>query len=208
MKLLPEPAPLLALVLFVMSGCRSDAVAPSAARPSPTEAVAQPSGFRVASAPARPSPAETGTQPSGVGSAELKYRLIDEFGPPAFCDPDDFPAVVVSEENLAQEEFPNIRSDEEAFHAITARLGLDPEEADEFTTDQKLAVYREFKTLTAVVLHPAEDGYGFDFEIRVADTDSGAEAAAETTLVTGAISPAAEIVVDERRAAGPLGCPT
>jgi hypothetical protein len=81
-----------------------------------------------------------------IESAELRYRLIDKFGPVEFCDPDCPSSCRISgEKEHAVEAFPQIRKQEEAFRAIVQHLGLGT--VQQFSSEQQLAVYREYKKL-------------------------------------------------------------
>jgi hypothetical protein len=77
---------------------------------------------------------------------ELRYQLIGKFGPPEFCDP-DCPSYcsIVGEKEHAEEALPKIMQQEKAFRAIVQHLGLGA--VREFSSEQKLAVYREYKKL-------------------------------------------------------------
>jgi hypothetical protein len=77
---------------------------------------------------------------------ELRYRLIDKFGPLRFCDPEcPSSCHFVTEQEHAEEAFPQIRRQEEAFRDIVQHLGLGA--VREFSGEQKLSVYREYKKL-------------------------------------------------------------
>jgi hypothetical protein len=78
--------------------------------------------------------------------SELRYHLIGKFGRPESCDPDcPSSCSIFGEKQHAEEAFPQIRRQEEAFRAIVQHLGL--EAVREFSSEQKLAVYREYKKL-------------------------------------------------------------
>jgi hypothetical protein len=91
----------------------------------------------------------TPTPGPSLSDTDLRYRLIDELGPPAFCDPDEYP---VGRDELAamRERFPEIERDRAAFAAIVARLGLDA--ADTQDDDARLSIYRQWKVLNAITL--------------------------------------------------------
>jgi hypothetical protein len=77
---------------------------------------------------------------------ELRYRLIDKFGSVQFCDPDcPSSCSLFGEREHAAAAFPQIRSQEQAFPAMVQRLGLGTK--GEFSGEQKLSVYREYKKL-------------------------------------------------------------
>ena len=98
--------------------------------------------------------------PQPLTLAQLKYRVIDEFGRPFFCDPDFYPIARADEADLARQRFPDLQRDTETFTAIVARLKLT---GPAYTADQQLAIYREWKTLNALPLQPTSDAWGFAY---------------------------------------------
>ncbi len=93
-----------------------------------------------------------------LSPTELKYRLIDTFGPPLYCDRDFYP-VGRDEQQAALTQFPGIAQDTAAFSAILRRQGLDA--GSTFTPQQKLAIYRDYKKLQAIALEPSGAKYAF-----------------------------------------------
>ena len=78
--------------------------------------------------------------------SKLRYQLINKFGPPEFCDPDcPSSCSIYGEKAHAEEAFPQIRRQEEAFREIVQHLALAA--VREFSSEQKLTVYREYKKL-------------------------------------------------------------
>jgi hypothetical protein len=78
--------------------------------------------------------------------SELRYQLIGKFGQPEFCDPGcPSSCSIVGERQHAEEAFPQIRRQGEAFHVIAQHLGLGA--VREFSSEQKLTLYREYKRL-------------------------------------------------------------
>jgi len=57
--------------------------------------------------------------------ADLKFRLLDVFGPLLYCDP-DYPVARADEQSLALARFPQIQTDALTYPAILAREHLDP----------------------------------------------------------------------------------
>lgn len=107
-------------------------------------------------AAAQPSPS------SGPVLAEiaLKAALVDEFGPPWYCDPDFYP--IGRDELVAMEErWTEVTADPVAFAFLAGRAGADP--AGQLSDGQRLAIYREWKALNAIVLDPQGTFYRFDF---------------------------------------------
>src|SRR5437879_5492858 len=101
-----------------------------------------------------PSPA-----PGGLTQAQLKYRLVDQFGRLLFCDPDYYPVARADEQALAHERLPDIQKDAPTFSAILSHLGITP--AASYTNDQELAIYRDWKMLNAIHLDPVNGGFHF-----------------------------------------------
>ncbi len=96
---------------------------------------------------------------------ELNYRLISYFGNVFWCDPDFYPvARSGQEENNAIDQFPAIKANEVEFSAILEHLGL--QNKTDFTSSEKLQIYREYKKLKYAVQMTASAG-GYDFSLRV-----------------------------------------
>jgi hypothetical protein len=125
---------------------------------------------------------------------ELRYRLIDTFGPVGFCDPEcPSSCNLVLEQQHAEEAFAQIRRQEAAFRSIVEHLGL--KTVREFSGEQKLSVYREYKKLICgMSLETEEAKYKFEF------------AAATGFRIEGTISRKGEITVAEKEPV-PLICP-
>src|SRR5205809_4393919 len=112
--------------------------------------------------PPNPTPAPSLTPspaPGGLTQAQLKYRLIDQFGRLLFCDPDYYPVARADEGALAHERLPDIQKDAPTFGAILSHLGITP--AASYTNDQELAIYRDWKMLNAIHLDPVNGGFHF-----------------------------------------------
>src|SRR6266700_2891829 len=92
---------------------------------------------------------------------QLRYRLIDRFGPLRFCDFDCAgPCGPSSGQKHAEELFPKIREDAEAFRAIVRRLGL--EKTHDLSREQQIAVYFEYEKLVCgMTLDRQGDAYRF-----------------------------------------------
>jgi hypothetical protein len=96
---------------------------------------------------------------------QLKFRIFDEVGPPAFCDPDFYPvARLGGEQASALANYAQIRGNAALYSAIVEHehLPMPPAELDDV---QKLTLYRAFKKLRALVLGPAAAGYTFDYTV-------------------------------------------
>jgi hypothetical protein len=132
--------------------------------------------------------------------AELRFRIIDQLGPPWYCDRDFYPIAVADEADLAIKRFPEVQADREAFAAITGRLGFGT--AGTFSADQKLAIYRAWKQLNAVVLDPVGDGsYRFDY------LNMPAPGASEGRRSAGTIKADGSIAIEQQQPAGEPACP-
>jgi Hint domain len=101
-----------------------------------------------------PSPA-----PGGLTQAQLKYRLVDQFGRLLFCDPDYYPVARADEGALAHERLPEIQKDAPTFSAILAHLGIAT--SSSYTSDQELSIYRDWKMLNAIKLEQVSAGFHF-----------------------------------------------
>jgi hypothetical protein len=143
-----------------------------------------------------PSPSPRGPLPI----AELRYRLIDELGPLWYCDRDFYPIARDDEGVLAIQRFGEVQADREAFAAILGHLGLGAGAA--FSADQKLAIYRAWKQLNAIVLDPVGDGsYRFDY------LTMPAQGANDGRRTTGTIDVSGTIAIDQQQPAGAPPCP-
>lgn len=105
------------------------------------------------------------TNPITYSPTELKYRLIDKFGEPFYCDPYQYPiAREGQEEQDALAQFASIRSNQEEFSAILKRLSI-TEKAD-YTTAEKVSIFREYNKLNiAITLTASSDKYDFDLKL-------------------------------------------
>lgn len=147
-----------------------------------------------------PSPASSPTPGAALTTAELRYRLIETFGPLWFCDPDFYPVARADEDALAVERFGEVQADGDAFAAILEHLAI-PSGVD-FTADQKLAIYRAWKQLNAISLESAGNGnYRFDY------LNMPAPGASEGRRTAGSIDERGSITIDQQAPAGEPPCP-
>lgn len=147
-----------------------------------------------------PGPGVTPTPgPAQLTQAALKYALLDRFGPLSFCDPDMYPVGVNDIAARAAERFPEVEADKEAFAAILAHLGIP--EAATYEPNQVLAIYTEWKVLSAIVLDPIGNNR-FRFDITTM-TDG----ASEGTRTAGIVDTSGTITVEQQANAGPQVCP-
>jgi hypothetical protein len=143
-----------------------------------------------------PSPA-----PTDLGQAELKYRIVAQFGRPLFCDPDFYPVARADEQQRARERLPEVQRDADTFAAITAHLKLAP--VGPYPAADELAIYRDWKMLNALQLGPAL--IGFRFSILVVPAGQPPKTSAEQ--VAGTIDQRGVISGVSRTASAPPACP-
>src|SRR3989304_199449 len=105
------------------------------------------------------------TPPVVYSAPELKYQLISNFGDVFYVDRDFYPvARAGQEEENALQQFPSIRADAAEFSAILAHLGL--QSKAEYTTEEKVLVYREHKKLSlGVEMTPSGNAYRFSLRV-------------------------------------------
>jgi hypothetical protein len=181
------PLAVLAMLLVACSVTPGTTASPSQS-PAPIETMRPSSGT--------PPPSAT------LGTAELRYRLVDALGPLWFCDPDQYPVAHEDEETLAAERFDEIRSDAQTFAAIVDHLGFTDATDATFDRDEQLAIYREWKMLNAIVLAPAgSDLVRFDY---LAQPEAGG---ATGTHSTGTIDAGGSVDVESEEAAQAPACP-
>jgi hypothetical protein len=143
-------------------------------------------------------PAPSPVSPKTV--AELKYALIDQLGPLWYCDPDFYPVPRDDEPDQAVKRFDEVKADSAAFATITSRLGIDRGAAP--TADQKLAIYRAWKQLNAIVLEPTgADRFRFDY------LNTPAPGASDGRRTAGTIGADGSITIELQAAAGEPNCP-
>ncbi|HEV8536738.1 MAG TPA: Hint domain-containing protein [Candidatus Limnocylindria bacterium] len=135
--------------------------------------------------------------PTTLGQAELKYRIVDQFGRPIFCDPDFYPVARFDEQQRAHERLPEMQKDPETFAAIATHLGVAA--SGTYTAAQELAIYRDWKMLNALELAPAL--VGFRFSVRVTAAATAVEQVEGTIDAKGALSGVS------RTPSGPPPCP-
>jgi hypothetical protein len=97
-----------------------------------------------------------------LSPTELKYRLVETFGQPVYCDRDSYP-VGRPELPAALAAFPAISQDTEVFATILRKHHLEP--GTSLSDEQKLTIYRDYKMLQAVAL--ATEGSKHRFTITV-----------------------------------------
>jgi hypothetical protein len=132
--------------------------------------------------------------------AELRYKLVDGFGPLWYCDRDFYPIAVADEADLSVKLFREVQADTDAFGAIVAHLGISA--GADFTADQKLAIYRAWKQLNAITLDPNGDNtYRFDY------LNMPPPGASDGRRTTGTIRADGSITIEQQAPAGQPACP-
>jgi len=149
--------------------------------------------------PPNPTPSPSATPspaPGGLTQAQLKYRIVDQFGRLLFCDPDYYPVARADEQALAHERLPEIQKDAPTFSAILAHLGITA--AASYTKDQELAIYRDWKMLNALRLEQVSGGFHF---LAVFGTPQ------QASRVDGTIDQRGNVSVASRTPSGQPPCP-
>jgi hypothetical protein len=130
---------------------------------------------------------------------QLKYRLIDRFGPLAYCDPDSYPvAVEGGEARNAKSWWQTTDRDGEQVTTIRAHLGLG---GGDLTDQSVLRVYREYKVLSAGIPLFQSAGDRYRFSLR---TGAGK---GEETSIAGSIELNGKITVQKQERTTDPGCP-
>lgn len=131
---------------------------------------------------------------------QIRYRLLDRFG--VFLCPDDSGPAHNSLERRQRilETFPEIEKDQSTFRLILQHLKL--EGLTEFTNEQKITVYHEYKKLANIRL----DLLVRKFEFSLHSSDKGTQKHAMGFTATGLIDSTGEITVLKKQPYS-LGCP-
>jgi hypothetical protein len=99
-----------------------------------------------------------------LSPTELRYRLIEQFGEPFFCDPDLYPVARPVPIAVVRERVQAIsNSNPELYQGLTAHLGLAGPAT--LTDEQALQVYAEAKRLDAITLEPLDGRYRFRIRV-------------------------------------------
>lgn len=153
----------------------------------------------VAACGATTPPAPSSTPAPTLTKAQVRYALIERFGPHWFCDPDEYPVARGDEAQLAIQRFADIKADRESWTAITAHVG-DP--GGNPTPDQKLVLYRAWKQLNSINLESVgNERYRFDYlAVPAAGQNQG-------TRTAGLIDSHGAITVEQQEQAGEPPCP-
>jgi hypothetical protein len=149
--------------------------------------------------PPNPTPTQSPTPspaPGGLTQAQLRYRLVDQFGRLLFCDPDYYPVARADEGALAHERLPEIQKDAPTFSAILTHLGIAI--SSSYTSDQELAIYRDWKMLNAIRLEQVSGGFHF---LAIFGTPQ------QASRVDGTIDQRGNVTVASRTPSGQPPCP-
>lgn len=119
-----------------------------------------------------------------VGAPDLKYKLIEQFGAPFFCDLDKWP-VARPEEPRAKEWLSQADLSDPEFKAMSSHLNLQ-KPADHLQESEILSLYREHKMLQSVTVEGS--GNNFTFAIRTGKAGEQGEAISGTISAGGVIS--------------------
>lgn len=128
---------------------------------------------------------------------EMKFAVIDAVGKPQYCDPDFWP-LAVQEMPRALQQYPAIKADTATYDAILNHEHLP---SGDLTDDQKLAVYRAWKLLRALVLTETYSGQEYVFDYRVLSGTGTYQ------MVHGFVRTDGVVSVSTRTATGPPVCP-
>jgi len=167
------------------------------------------SGGTLAS-PTPPTPAPSASTGAFRSEVQLKYRLLDEFGPLAYCDPDFYPIARADEASLAKQREDDMRADADTWTALVAHhpiIQITIYPPPPLSGEQLLPLYRDWKMLRAIALVPpsgGSGGFGFSQRFVAPGSSSGARSA---TLIEGTIDRAGSITVAKRTPGGPPNCP-
>jgi hypothetical protein len=118
-----------------------------------------------------------------AGSSSLKYKLIEKFGSPFFCDRDEWP-VARPQEPRAKEWFSQADLADQEFKAISSHLKLE-KPADHLQADEILSLYQEHKKLQAITVEGS--GNNFKFAIRTGEVGGQGESISGTITSSGEI---------------------
>jgi hypothetical protein len=124
----------------------------------------------------------TGGGGGNLTVSQLKFKVLDQVGPVAYCDPDFYPiARDGGEQASALAMFDKIRADAEVYNAILEHEHLP---SGDLTDAQKLTLYRAYKKLRALMLTASGAGYSFHYTA----TSSGYVDVAGTVSNSGTVS--------------------
>ena len=130
-----------------------------------------------------------GPAPIPLSQVELKYRLMSQFGPLQYCDPDSYPIGRPVTPAYVSGRLAQISaSDGSTYQAILTHYGF----SAPLTQSQEALVYADYKQLAAIQLTP--DGASYKFAYLAQKGGGGWEA----TRIDGAISAGGSVDVKSR----------
>ncbi len=199
------PTPQLTTAVAVTSsppGASDEATAGATEAPDPNRATATPSlsnsggGGTEMPNPNLATPTPVSVAGQLMNPSQLRYVLLDAYPNFFYCDPDYFPVATADEMGLALSRIKDVQADAEAYEAILAHLGLAG--MTEFTNEQVLQIYQEYKRLNAISME--RSGSQYFFQLRTQESES------EGYTVSGHISQLGEITVNSEEPTPPT-CP-
>src|SRR5919108_2514040 len=130
-----------------------------------------------------------GPSPTPLSQVELKYRLMSQFGPLQYCDPDSYPiGRPVTPAYITGRLSQIAASDASTYQAILSHYRMTPP----LTQSQEAQVYADYKQLAAIQLTLDGDNYHFAY---LAQKGGGGW---EATRIEGAISASGSVSVQSR----------
>jgi Hint domain-containing protein len=146
------------------------------------------------------SPSSPSSSTGPASEAQLKFALLERFGELWYCDPDEFPISRGDEAARAAEHFPEIAADTALLQAIVDWIEF--EQAETYTPEQQLEIYRAWKLLNAIELTDAGNGrYRFDILTKSANAPEGG------VRTVGVIDASGAIEVERQEPSGEPACP-
>jgi hypothetical protein len=132
-----------------------------------------------------PSPTPT---PTPLSTIDLQYKLLAQFGPLQYCDPDSYPVGRPVTPAYVHTRLSQIAAqDPQTYQAILGHYQLTPP----LTQQQEAQVYGDYKQLAAIQLTVNGGKYDFAFPARSQTSGQG-------TLIKGTIDKTGAIVVQSR----------
>jgi hypothetical protein len=133
-------------------------------------------------------------------AGELRLRLIEQFGPRWYCDPDEYPVAQGTELERAIERFPEMVAEGDIYRAVAAKLGINVSGA--VADAQKQAIYHVWKAALSIPFDPVGDGrWRFDY---LAQPPAGGDQGVRTA---GIVNADGSMTIEQQAAAGEPICP-
>jgi hypothetical protein len=123
-----------------------------------------------------------------LSQVELKYRLLAQVGPIAYCDPDLYPIARVHGAAYVQQRLTDIKAKEpQTYLDILDHYGF----REPLSESQQAQVYADYKKLAALRMTPSGDRYSFEYFV-----DKGGNRG--DLLTNGSIDKSGSIKVDSQ----------